>query len=123
MINISALRLGRDETIREEKAQRGSADILASYCENNVEHIMAIDCTITVPDGTKIDMIKNTADYRSRKIRYPIKPVIVTSANTSVVKEDGKKNGVKIIDHTDIEKILMHYDKGHNWPAVQVILN
>jgi hypothetical protein len=49
--------------------------------------------------------------------------VIFTAANTLLVKEDGKKCGVKIVDRSDIEKILLHYGKGHNWPAQQVILN
>lgn len=123
MINISALRLGRDESVREETTERGSADILAIYCEKGAEQIIAIDCTINVPDGNKIDKIKNTADYISRKIGYPIKPVIVTSANTSLTKEEGRKHDVKIIDHADIEKILTCYSKGHEFPAAQIILN
>ena len=123
MINISALRLGRNESVREETTERGSADILAIYHEKSAEQIIAIDCTINVPDGNKIDKIKNTADYISRKIGYPIKPVIVTSVNTALTKEEGKKHDVKIIDRADIEKILVYYNKGHDYPAAQIILN
>jgi hypothetical protein len=123
MLNFSAINLGlgKDEIIREEKTQRGSADILAISSEDPKE-IIVIDCTIGVPDGNKIDNIKNTSDYISRKIGIPIKPVIVTPAITSVVKEDGRKHGVIILDRTDIEKILTNYYKGFDWPALRIIL-
>lgn len=124
MINITAIRLGKDEAIREEeKMVIGAADILAIYSESNADRIIVIDCTASVPDGNKIDKIKNTADYISRKISYPIKPVIVTSQNTSLTKDEGKKHGVKIIDRADIEKMIGFYKKGHDHPASQVLLS
>ncbi|MGO8805336.1 MAG: hypothetical protein ACLQO7_01855 [Candidatus Bathyarchaeia archaeon] len=122
MTGISALQLGRDEIVREEKAVKGSADIIACYRESTGSTILAIDCTIGVPDGNKIDKIKNTADYLSRKTGSPVKAVIVTSEKSSTTKEIGQKNAVKIIDYTDIEKIIGFYKKHHYPPARQLIV-
>jgi hypothetical protein len=123
MIGISALQLGRDEPVREEKAEKGSADIIASYRENTGNIIIAIDCTIGVPDGNKIDKIKNTADFLSRRTGSPVKPVIVTSEKSSAIKELGQKNAVRIIDATDIEKIVSFYKKSHYPPDRQLIVS
>ena len=123
MINIAALQLGRDEPLREEKAEKGSSDIIACYRESNERTILAIDCTTGVPDEPKIDKIKNTAEYISRKIGLPIKPLIVTSQKSVMTKELGQKHAVKIIDNTDLEKMIGFYKKGHDYPARQVILS
>jgi len=120
MIDIASLQLGRDETVREDVASKGSADIIACYRESNA--ILAIDCTIGVPDEPKIDKIKNTAEYISRKIGLPVKAVIVTSQKSIITKELGQKHSVKIIDNTDLEKMIGFYKKGHTYPARQVIL-
>jgi hypothetical protein len=122
MIGISSLQLGRDENIREEGIEKGSADIIASYRESTLLNIIVIDCTIAVPSEHKIDKIKNTAEYVSRKIGFPVKAVIVTSEKSSLTKEQGQKHAVKIIDYTDLEKILGFYKKGYDYPARQIIL-
>jgi len=122
MIDIASLQLGRDETVREDAASKGSADIIACYRESNARTILAIDCTIGVPGEPKIDRIKNTAEYISRKIGLPVKAVIVTSQKSVITKELGQKLSVKIIDNTDLDKIIGFYKKGHSYPARQVIL-
>lgn len=124
MINIPALQIaGRDEKIREEKTEKGSADIIACYCESNTQRILVIDCTIGVPDGPKIDNIKNTAEYVSRKIGNPVEAVIVTSKKSDMTKAMGQNHGVKIIDYTDLDKIIGLYKKGYDYPARQVIFS
>jgi hypothetical protein len=122
MLNFSALQLGRDERISEEKTEKGSADIIACYSEANTQAIVVVDCTIGVPDEHKIDRIKNTAEYVSRKIGLPVKPVIVTSEKSEMTKEAGKKHAVKIVDSTDLEKMIGFYKKGYIYPAQRVIL-
>lgn len=122
MISITSLQLGKDESVKEEKTERGSADIIACYRESNSSVILAIDCTIGVPDGHKIDRIKNTADYVSRKIGFPVKAVIVTSQKSSITKEQGQKYFVKIIDSTDLEQMIGFYRKLHAHPARQIII-
>jgi hypothetical protein len=122
LINITALQLGRDEYVREEKAEKGSADIIGCFRESNSSVIFAIDCTIGVPDPNKIDKIKNTAEYLSRKIGFPVKAVIVTSENSSITKEQGQKHAVTIIDSTDLNKMIGFYKKGHPHPARQILL-
>lgn len=122
MISITSLRLGIDESVKEEKTERGSADIIACYRESDSSVILAIDCTIGVPDGHKIDKIKNTADYVSRKIGFPVKAVIVTSEKSSITKEQGQKHSVRIIDSTDLEQMIGFYRKLHAHPARQIII-
>ena len=95
MINITSLQLGRDESVKEDKTVRGSADIIACYRESNSNVILAVDCTIGVPDGHKIDKIRNTADFISRKIGFPVKAVIVTSEKSSITKEERPKTFCK----------------------------
>jgi len=48
--------------------------------------------------------------------------VIVTSQKSFITKELGQKLSVKIIDNTDLDKIIGFYKKGHPYPARQVIL-
>jgi hypothetical protein len=124
MINIKSLQLqlGQGESVREDKAPKGSADIIACYYGPNSSTILAIDCTIGVPGTQKIDRIKNTAEYLSRKIGFPVKALIVTSANSSSTKEQGQKHSVKIIDSTDLDKMIGFYKKGHAPPARQIII-
>jgi len=123
MIDVASLQLGRDETVREDAASKGSADIVACYRESNTRTILAIDCTTGVPGEPKIDKIKNTAEYLSRKIGLPVKAVIVTSQKSVMTKELGQKNSVKIIDHTDLDKMIGSYKKGNPYTARQVILS
>jgi hypothetical protein len=122
MINIASLQLGRDETVREGLESKGSADIIACYRESDACTILAIDCTIGVPDEPKIDKIRNTADYISRKIGLPVKAVIVTSQKSVTTKELGQKFSIKIIDNTDLDRMIGFYKKSHPHPARQVIL-
>ncbi len=104
MIDIQALRLGKDETVRENKTHKGSADIIAY--DSNFEKLLAIDCTIGVPKGDKIDRIKNTANYISRRIKFHVKAMIVTSVNASTQKEISGINNVRILDHTDLDEFI-----------------
>ncbi len=124
MIDVASLQLGRrDETVREDKASKGSADIIACYRESNASTILVIDCTMGVPDEPKIDKIKNTAEYISRKIGLPVKPLIVTSEKSVITKELGQKHSVKIIDNIDLDKMIGFFKKGHDHPARQIILD
>jgi hypothetical protein len=73
-----------------------------------------------VPDGHKIDKIKNTAEFASRKIGFPIKAIIITSQKSSASKELGKQNYVKILDSTDIDQMIGYHKKNHLSPARQI---
>jgi len=119
MIDIRAIKLGPAEAVRENKQEKGSADIIAYDSETH--KILVIDCTIGVPSSTKIDNIKNTADYISRKITLPVKAVIITAKKCPTVKEDAGKNYVKIIDYTDLERMIGFYKKGYQYPAKRTI--
>lgn len=123
MIDVASLQLGRDETVREDKTSKGSADIIACYRDSDVRTILVIDCTMGVPDEPKIDKIRNTAEYISRKISLPVKPLIVTSQKSAITKELSEKHSVKIIDNTDLDKMIGFYKKGHDYPARQIILD
>ncbi|MGD0643591.1 MAG: hypothetical protein ABSA75_01650 [Candidatus Bathyarchaeia archaeon] len=124
MLDITSLQLGhRNEQVREEKTEKGSADIISCYHESTSNIILAIDCTMAVPDGHKIDKIKNTAEFISRKIGFPVRPIIVTSEKSSITKELGKKHSVKILDSTDLDQIIAYYKKSQAVSAREVILN
>jgi hypothetical protein len=123
MIGITSLQLGQYESVREEKTEKGSADIIACYRESTSSSILAIDCTIGVPGEHKIDKIKNTAEYISRKIGIPVEAVIVTSEKSSTTKELGQKHSVKILDSTDLDQMIGFYKKGHAHPARQIVLS
>ena len=110
MMDIRSLKLGRDETVRENKIGKGSADIIAYDSESN--RVLVIDCTIAVPSESKIDKIKNTADLVSHKISFPIEAIIVTAAKSPAVKNKAIKYGVKILDNTDLEKLIGLYKRG-----------
>jgi hypothetical protein len=121
MIGIEALKMGRDEYVREEKSEKGSADIIACYRDSSSITILAIDCTMGVPDEHKIDKIKNTSDFISRKIAFPVKPVIVTSERSRITKELGLRYSVRIIDCGDLDKMIGFYRKNHTHPSRQVL--
>jgi hypothetical protein len=119
-IDVRCFKLAKGETIRENKTEMGSADIIA-FCSNEKE-IIAIDCTIGVPQEPKIDKIKNTAEYVSRKIGLPVRAMIFTSKKAMMVKESANKCNVKVIDYADLDRVIGFYRKGHDWPARKVIL-
>ena len=121
MTGIQSLKLGRDETVRENKTHKGSADIIAHDHESN--KVLAIDCTIGVPSESKIDKIKGTADYISRKITFSVKAVIVTAAKAPAQKDQAIKYHVKILDNTDLEKLIGLYKKGQKFrPKAKMII-
>lgn len=115
MIGIWSLKLGRDETVRENKTEKGSADIIAYDPES--KEMLLVDCTIAVPSEPKIDKIRSTADYISRKIGSPIKAVIVTAKKSTAAKQLARRCYVKLIDNTDLERMIGFYKKGHSYPA------
>jgi len=105
MIDIRSLRLAKKgENISEDKVQKGSADIIAY--DSNSKMLLAIDCTRGVPKGDKIDRIKNTAEYISRKTRITVKAVIITSVNAPTQKGIAEKNNVRILDLTDLDELI-----------------
>ena len=121
MIGIQCLKLGRDEIVRENKTEKGSADIVAYDSESN--KVLAVDCTIRVPSESKIDKIKGTAEYISRKTTFPVKAVIVTAEKSPAAKELASKYYVKIIDNTDLERLIGLYKKGRMWhPKARMII-
>lgn len=121
IIDIQSLRLGKDENIREDKMPKGSADIIAYY--SNSKKILAIDCTIGMPDGAKINRIKNTADYISRIIQLPVKAMIVTSVNASIQKDIAKKHNVNLLDKIDLEELIGMFKRGRtHFPRVRLII-
>jgi len=119
IVDMRAIKLAPAEAVRENKHEKGSADIIAY--DSQTHEIFAIDCTIGVPQSAKIDNIKNTADYISRKITLPVKAVIVTAKKCPTAKEDARKNNVKIIDYADLEKIIGLCKKRYTQPAKNAI--
>lgn len=120
-MDIRTLRLGRDETVRENQTEKGSADIIAYHSEP--KEVLVIDCTIAVPSETKIDKIKNTAEYISRKITFPIKALIVTAKKSPAAKQLAGRYDVKILDNTDLEELINLYKKGSGWyPRARTIV-
>ncbi len=113
MIDIQSIRLGRDEVVRENKTQKGSADIIAY--DSNSNNLLAIDCTLGVPSEPKIDRIKNTADYISRMITFSVKAVIVTSRKSPAAKDQAKRYNVKMLDNTDLEELIGFYKRGKQY--------
>ena len=120
-IGIRHFELGRDEAVRDNKTEKGSADIIAYDPESNV--LFVIDCTIGVPSEPKIDKIRSTAEYISRKISYPVEAVIFTSRKAEATKDQARKCNVTVVDNTDLEKMIGFYKKGHSYPAKKVFLN
>ena len=120
-IAFRSLKLGRDETLRENKTEKGSADIIAHHPES--KQVLVVDCTIGVPSEPKIDKIKNTADYISRKITFPVKPLIVTAKKSTANKELASRCNVKLINNTDLETIIGFYKRGYNDQARRIILD
>jgi hypothetical protein len=120
-IRCLKLRRGRSEVIRENKTEKGSADIIAY--DSKYRKLIVIDCTIAVPQAGKIDKIKSTADYISRKITYPVKAAIFTAKKAVAMKETANKCEVKLIDNTDLERLIEFYKKGHDYPAKKMILD
>jgi len=112
-IDIRTLKLGRDETVRENQTEKGSADIIAYHSEP--KEVLVIDCTIAVPSESKIDKIKSTAEYISRKITFPVKAVIVTAKKSPLAKQLASRYDVKILDNTDLEDLINLYKKGSGW--------
>ena len=112
-IDIRPLKLGRDETVRENRTEKGSADIIAYNSEP--KEVLVIDCTIAVPSETKIDKIKSTAEYISRKITFPVRAVIVTAKKSPLAKQLASRYDVKILDNTDLEDLINDYKKGSGW--------
>jgi len=105
MMDIRSLRLAKKgENISEAKVKKGSADIIAYDSNSNM--LLAIDCTRGVPRGDKIDRIKNTANYISRRIKLQVKAMIVTSVNASTQKEIAETNNVRILDITDLDELI-----------------
>lgn len=121
MIDIRSFKLGRDEIVRENKTEKGSADIIAYDPESN--KILVIDCTIGVPSATKIDKIKSTADYISRKITFPVKSVIIAAKKCPAAKDLASKCYVNMVDNTDLERMVGFYKKGHDYPARRVVID
>ena len=113
MVGIQSLKLGRDEIVRENKTEKGSADIIAYDSESS--KVLLIDCTIGVPSEPKIDRIKNTADYISRKITFSVEAVIVTAVKSPLAKGLAQKYDVKILDNTDLEKLIGLCKKGYKF--------
>lgn len=110
-INMRTLMLGRRfEIIRENGIEKGSADILA--CDSISKRLVVIDCTVSPPPANKIDKIRNTANYVSRKINNIAKPLIITPSDASAAKHAAKTYGVTILDKTDLEKMLDLFNKG-----------
>jgi len=110
MIDIRSLKLGRDERVRENKTEKGSADIIAYDSESN--KVLVIDCTIGVPSESKIDKIRNTSNYIARRITFPVKTIIVSAAKSPAQKNQAQKYYVKILDNTDLEELINLYKKG-----------
>jgi hypothetical protein len=121
MIDIPSLRLGRDENVREDKTEKGSADLIAYNSES--KEVLVIDCTISVPSTAKIDKIRSTADYISRRITCPVKAVIITADKSPAQKDAASKWNVKIIDNADLEKMIGFYKKGHKHPAKRIVFD
>jgi len=114
MINMRTIMLGgRFEAIRENRIEKGSADILA--CDSISKRLSVIDCTVSPPPANKIDKIKNTANYVSYKINNIAKPLIITPSAASAAKQAAKTNGVTILDKTDLAKMLDLFNKGEKY--------
>lgn len=121
MIDIRSLKLGRDEIVRENKTQKGSADIIAYDSKSN--KVLVVDCTIGVPSEPKIDKIRNTAKYIARRITFPVEAVIVAAAKSPAVKDQAQKYHVKILDNTDLEKLIGLYKRSHEFrPRAKMII-
>lgn len=121
IIDIQSLRLGKDEIIREDKMNKGSADIIAY--DSISKKILTIDCTVGMPENAKINKIKNTADYISRIIKLTVKPMIVTSINASIQKELAKKHNVHLLDKIDLEELIGMFKRGRtHFPRVRSII-
>lgn len=79
-----------------------SGDIIAEF-----EGIpLIIDCTITVPDGQKIDKISNTATYLGSQIGKKFLALIISNQSAKVVKKDALNNRVLILDKDDVMEIM-----------------
>ena len=121
LLHFSTIHLGKDgETIRENKMEIGSADILLYEAEN--ENLFLIDCTLRAPSNQKIDNIRNSADYISRKMGYQIKPIIFCASNCPQVKEGAVKTNVKIYDLEDLKQFLSTYKQGYISSIISTII-
>lgn len=81
----------------------GSADILA-YDQEKVRWLV-VDCTIGTPDADKLDRI---ADL-SRHLRSQVPEcdaVVVSAKAAAATKENAERQGIIVIDRTDLEKML-----------------
>lgn len=124
MIGFETFRLGQDEIVRENNTEKGSADIIVDERSREYEgcRLLVVDCTMRVPRADKVDKIRNTADYISRKITFPVRAVIVTADRAPVMKQQADRLGVKIIDSADLERMIGFLKRGHDYPARQIIL-
>jgi hypothetical protein len=80
-----------------------AADII-SYVTDS-DRIYLIDCTITIPDETKINKIRNAAKILNSRIGTEIIPVIV-SEQLVTSRENANNAGVIIIDGNQIEALV-----------------
>lgn len=113
LIGFHTIKLENGEIIRENRVNKGSADIL--FYDNELKTIFVVDCTIGVPPANKIDKIKNTSNYLSRSFKFPIKPMIFSPKLCSIVKTTAKDNNVKIIDYENILELMQIFQRGYSY--------
>ena len=110
LLDFRCLYLGgvskNDENILENKNWRYSADMLATRSDGKIS--LVVDCTTSVPPNEKIDKIKNTANYLSKKVGKEVNPVIFCSVEASMSKGEAVKKGVFIIDPQSMLVVPCH---------------
>jgi len=113
LIGFHTIKLEKGEIIRENKINKGSADIL--FYDNESKTMFAVDCTIGVPAADKIDKIRNTSNYISECYKFPVKPIIFTPKICTAVKSNAKENEVNIIDKEDIIILKQYFKNGYSY--------
>lgn len=98
VMEIGDLGLG---VIREDKYERGEADILAQDMSNEKTYV--ISCSLKPPRPEKVDKIANTAGYlRERGIM--VEPLMFISESAGEVKRNIRR--VKVLDLDDLTKVF-----------------
>ena len=109
------------ERITEKLVIKSSADLIMYYIKEN--KLYCIDCTVTSPPSDKIDKIKHTSEYISRKINTPVTPLIISAIPCPSSKKQAKEVEVTILDYEDVQKLLEIYQNGPlHFPRIQNIM-
>lgn len=104
----------------DSKIKRGSADVLAFDPDTN--KIMVIDATLWTP-GTKLDEIRNTAEYIKEKTGIQVIPVVLSRLNLKSAKKQTEDDIVNVIDVDDVRSILALVEVGKVKEAKQAFLD